>query len=71
LNFGNQEKFLSLWDNGEPMGIFGKRGPKTSLGTMNRIVEGDGRKKYNTQTSDESDEIFNLSSGIFGRKRRK
>ena len=53
------------------MGIFGKRGPKTSLGTMNRIVEGDGRKKYNTQTSDESDEIFNLSSGIFGRKRRK
>ena len=50
------------------MGIFGKRGPKTSQGTMNRIVEGDGRKKYNTQTSDE---IFNLSGGIFGRKRRK
>jgi hypothetical protein len=68
LNFENQEKFLSFWDNGEPMGIFGKRGPKTSQGTMNRIVEGDGRKKYNTQTSDE---IFNLSGGIFGRKRRK
>jgi hypothetical protein len=50
------------------MGIFGKKGPKTARGTINRMVEGDGRKNYHTQTNDE---IYNLSGGIFGKKRKK
>ena len=60
--------YLRCHNNVGSMAIFGKKGPKTSLGTMNRIVEGDGRKNNRTQTSNE---INNLSGGIFGKKRRK
>jgi hypothetical protein len=62
------ENYLYYVNNVGTMAIFGKKGPKTSLGTMNRMVTGDGRKNYHTQTSDE---ISNLSGGIFGKKRRK
>jgi len=52
----------------EIMGIFGKNGPKTPRGTLRKMVTGDGRKSYGIQTSDE---IYNLSGGIFGKKKRR
>jgi hypothetical protein len=50
------------------MGIYGKNGPKTTRGTLNKMVTGDGRKNYPTQTSNEINE---LSGGIFGKKKRR
>jgi hypothetical protein len=80
--FHRNEEILSKWSalaklatplntgkwNVMPMGIFGKNGPKTPRGTINKMLTGDGRKDHHIQTSDE---IYNQSGGIFGKKRRR
>lgn len=50
------------------MAIYGERGPKTTKGTMNKMLTGDGRKDLNKQISNN---ISDMSGGIFGKKRRK
>ena len=50
------------------MGIWGNTGPQTPRGTKRKMVTGDGRMDFHIQTGND---IYDLSGGIFGEKRKK